>query len=334
MARRKRSITIAPTPVTTFSRRDPRRERRNRRLILGGVIVTLAVILAVAVFGYVETYVKPPRRVVLEVGERRFTAGQLERRVAMSLAEQGSLGQQQQLLPDIGRILERMRDEEILRRATPQVGITFSPDELNEALAERLGTEYGGPGSAFDSAYREELRRTGLRDREYREMVAAEELEKRLRAFFEQGLPDTSDQVQLEMILVPTEEEARTVIDRITKGEEFSVVAQSASRDTETASLGGMRDWTPRGVLAPELEQAVFKLRRGKLSEPIKTADGYYVVRVTDRRSDAFIEEAQRTEMVDEALENWMASRAQALGVRERLSKEVSDWVLTQALTR
>ncbi len=330
MAKRRR-VAVAPTPLKDFGRHDPVRERRNRLLVVASVTGVLIVLLVLASVGYVNSYVRPPRRTALTVGDRTFIARDLARRVRIAIADQGGPGQSGGV-PDPAKILDTMRDEEVLRQSSSQLGISLEPQEVNEAVASRLGVDYGGPGSPFDVAYRAELTRTEMSDDAYREMVTADVLQERVRAFFAAALPESSDQVKLELILVGTEEEAKTVIDRINGGEEFASVAQSASRDTATASLGGARDWTPHGVLAPVLEEAAFTLKRGTLSEPIKTDEGYYVIRVTDRRRDAGLDETQRQEMIDAAYEAWLAQRREALHAEEFLDDEMSNWVLQQAV--
>lgn len=86
--------------------------------------------------------------------------------------------------------------------------------------------------------------------------------------------------VVLRQILVPTENEARDVRRRLSKEpKSFEMLAQTRSRAPE-ASAGGLMGTFSRGQLPAEVEAAAFQLPRGGVSDPVKTALGYHVVRV------------------------------------------------------
>lgn len=86
--------------------------------------------------------------------------------------------------------------------------------------------------------------------------------------------------VTLRQILVPTENEARDVRRRLSKEpKSFDMLAQTRSRAPE-ASAGGLMGTFSRGQLPAEVEAAAFGLARGAVSDPVKTALGYHVLRV------------------------------------------------------
>lgn len=57
----------------------------------------------------------------------------------------------------------------------------------------------------------------------------------------------------------------------------FAEVAKDESQDAGTARNGGELGWIQRGTLPLDMEQAVFALASGAVSEPIKGADGYHI---------------------------------------------------------
>lgn len=57
----------------------------------------------------------------------------------------------------------------------------------------------------------------------------------------------------------------------------FAEVAKKESQDAGTARDGGELGWIQRGSFPLDLEQAVFALNQGEVSDPIKGPDGYHI---------------------------------------------------------
>lgn len=87
-------------------------------------------------------------------------------------------------------------------------------------------------------------------------------------------------------ILVDDEATAKEVKDKLDKGEDFAKLAKEYSKDTGSAEKGGAVDWF--GVdanLVPEFIDASYKLKKGEISEPVKSQYGYHIIQVTDTRA-------------------------------------------------
>jgi hypothetical protein len=71
---------------------------------------------------------------------------------------------------------------------------------------------------------------------------------------------------------------------RILAGATLADVAKSAS-DGLTARQGGVHEWTGKGSLSSEkLDQAVFSLPVGQLSQILESESGYHIIRVLERQ--------------------------------------------------
>ncbi|WP_168719286.1 peptidylprolyl isomerase [Thermosulfurimonas marina] len=86
----------------------------------------------------------------------------------------------------------------------------------------------------------------------------------------------------------PKEEAAaRAQIEKIRRqilaGADFAKMARQYSQDPGTKEKGGDLGLFSRGQMIPEFEEAVFKLKVGELSPPIRTRFGYHLVRVEAR---------------------------------------------------
>ncbi len=113
-------------------------------------------------------------------------------------------------------------------------------------------------------------------------IVTEAALRQRYQAFVEAYPP--RDEIKARHILVGTEEEARTVIERIAGGAAFEDVAKDVSTDG-TALRGGDLGYFVRGAMVAEFSEAAFKLKAGEMTEvPVQTQFGWHVIRVDDRR--------------------------------------------------
>jgi peptidyl-prolyl cis-trans isomerase SurA len=77
---------------------------------------------------------------------------------------------------------------------------------------------------------------------------------------------------------------AERLIEQMKKGARFSAVAQQFSQSA-TAAVGGDMGWVRPEQLNPDLAKAVAQMRPGELSPPLRTAAGYYLLLVLDRRN-------------------------------------------------
>jgi peptidyl-prolyl cis-trans isomerase C len=91
-------------------------------------------------------------------------------------------------------------------------------------------------------------------------------------------------QIRARHILVKTEVEARKILERIKKGEDFAKIAKTSSIDTGTAKNGGDLGYFSSGQLVPEFEEAAARLKVGEISQPVKTKFGYHIIEVIDKK--------------------------------------------------
>ncbi len=98
------------------------------------------------------------------------------------------------------------------------------------------------------------------------------------------------EQVRAVHILVKTEKEAKDVYDKLKKGADFASTAKSLSQDTATADKGGDLGFFARGQMEPNFDDAVFKLKKGELSNPVKTSFGYHIIKAVDTKEAKTVE--------------------------------------------
>ncbi len=81
------------------------------------------------------------------------------------------------------------------------------------------------------------------------------------------------------------EAEIRSIYDELQSGADFAALAKERSDDKGTAVKGGELPWASSGQFIKEFEQAGFALKnKGDITEPVKTAYGWHIIKLLDKR--------------------------------------------------
>ncbi len=75
---------------------------------------------------------------------------------------------------------------------------------------------------------------------------------------------------------------AEEVYAKLRAGGDFATLAKEYSDDPGSASQGGDLGYIEKGVLDPEFDDVAFSLAQGEVSEPVRTAFGYHIIRVEE----------------------------------------------------
>lgn len=85
--------------------------------------------------------------------------------------------------------------------------------------------------------------------------------------------------VKASHILVSDEKTANELYDKLMKGADFAALAKQYSIDPGSKNKGGDLGEFPHGVMVPEFDKAVFALKKGEISKPVKTQYGYHIIK-------------------------------------------------------
>lgn len=80
---------------------------------------------------------------------------------------------------------------------------------------------------------------------------------------------------------------AQELLDSIKNGADFATLAKQNSDDPGSAKEGGDLGFVKRGVFYPEFEAAAFRLKKGEISNVIKSPVGYHVIELIEKRGEA-----------------------------------------------
>ena len=172
------------------------------------------------------------------------------------------------------------------------------------------------------------MRESGLSTEGYRDVIAAGLAQDALSAKFVEEAPKNADQVRFRVIALSIEDDAKTTLDRLRNGEDFAVVAQEVSEDTGSSEQGGERDWTPRGILEPVLEEALFSLEIGQTSEIIPGEAAYFIVQVLERQDQRETTTEQQSALGTQALTEWLRGLRDSIGVTVKLDNDQRGSIL------
>ena len=76
-------------------------------------------------------------------------------------------------------------------------------------------------------------------------------------------------------------DQATKVLNKIREGGDFIEIARKYSEDV-SASNGGDLGFIKKGKMVAEFEEAVFSIKKGKVSDIVKTEYGYHIIKVED----------------------------------------------------
>ncbi len=190
----------------------------------------------------------------------------------------------------------------------------------NAAERDKLST---GAGYEQRLAY---WRRRALRDTYFDKAVRGEIGEGLAKTFYEDQLKGMKpeEEVQARHILVETEEQAKDIAGKLAKGGDFAALAKENSKDPGSKDDGGMLGYFGRGQMVPQFEEAVFKLKKGEISPPVKSQFGFHVIKLEDRRDKKL---PTFDEVKDRILNSMIQRKAQevATGLRTAAKVEYVD---------
>jgi peptidyl-prolyl cis-trans isomerase SurA len=117
--------------------------------------------------------------------------------------------------------------------------------------------------------------------------------------------------------------------DRVEHGADFAELARLHSDDT-SAARGGDLGWISPGDTVPEFERAMDALQPGRVSAPFKTAFGWHVVQVLERREQDLSQDRQRlaarqairSRKADEQWQEWVRQQRDKAYVEYKLEEK------------
>lgn len=212
------------------------------------------------------------------------------------------------------RIFEDMLFQKLMLNQAELDSINISDDQINQTMDARFRyyIQQFGSQEKMEKYYKKSLLeiREDFRSK-VKEQLMVEEVQQGLvkdvkvtpaevRRMFNAIVPDSipviEEQYELGVIvkqpvitkeeLDATRERLKGLRERILNGENFNALAVLYSEDPGSSRKGGEIGFVGRGQLYPEYEATAFSLKKGQISDIVKTQAGYHIIQLIERRGE------------------------------------------------
>ena len=169
-------------------------------------------------------------------------------------------------------------------------GVDITDARVDKEVARYKKQFYGGSEARYEKA----IKQQGLDDEQAREAIRqqliSQALFKKLTSDVKVGDGDITayynshksqygqpESREVRHILVNSKSLADNLYAQLKSGANFAKLAKRYSKDPGSASNGGKLT-VSKGQTVPEFDKAAFSLKKGELSQPIKTQYGYHII--------------------------------------------------------
>jgi len=196
------------------------------------------------------------------------------------------------------RVLEQIMVTQILVNQAKLDSVVVSDEQVDSDMENRLRLIQNQMGGRQKLEEFYQMTYSEIKDK-FREIIRTNMLADEMRNTITAGLGVTPKEVKdFFQVIYPeiTKEDKKIALDRIrelrdqivVQGKTFESLARLYSMDPGSAPMGGKIAAT-KGMMVPQFEATVFKLRPDEISEPIETEFGYHIIKLISRSGDDFI---------------------------------------------
>lgn len=215
------------------------------------------------------------------------------------------------------RMLEELMIEQVLVNQAKLDSVLISDEQVNADMENRLrliqqqigGRQkleefYGMTYSEIKDKFRESIRTKMLADEMRNNIsgmlsVTPKEVSSFFNALPADSIPFINMQLGFQQIVIfpeITKEDKKIAYEKlaglrneiVVSGKSFESIARLYSMDPGSAPMGGKIAAT-KGMMVPEFEATVFKLKPNEISEIIETEFGYHIIKLISRAGEDFV---------------------------------------------
>lgn len=221
-------------------------------------------------------------------------------------------------------LYDEMKDAiglQVVENLILQKAIESEFDVTDEELKEEIEKQKEPYGDSFELY----LIQNGVTEEFFEKNVKAQMIQKKMLDSLEvsdeeieAGLANAKKEIHARHILVEDEKTANEVRKELEAGGDFEKLAKEHSTEEIAQETGGDLGWFGTGKMVPEFEEAAFALKKGEISEPVKSSFGYHVIELLDTRET-------ETEQTDEEIKTTVEDNLKRAKFEEKLISLLKD---------
>ncbi len=293
-------------------------------------------------------------RVAAVVNDEIITLGEVMKRASADLqhADQETPPEERaKKHEDITRkVLDALVDERLLDQELREAKITVDDKQVDLGVqevmkrynftADQLAQAVANEGLTL-SEYREQMRKQLGRYQLLREKVAklVKVSDADVHSEYDRMARDEGKEIEVHVrhIVISTADNAPPAeVDRALAtataiaaearqpGTDFAELAKKKSQGSSAAD-GGDLGFFKRGAMVPAFEKVAFNLKPGEVSDPVRTAVGWHVLKLEERRAIGLLPLAELKPQIEEKLRREQGERASTLYVKTLRQAAVVD---------
>ncbi len=222
-------------------------------------------------------------------------------------------------------LLRNVFHETLVAQAVEQEGITVSDEELQktaDGLRQALGLHMAGDTQNWLKAnhvtvedLEVSLERSIATEKLKDKVVVNEAVEK----YFAENR-SSFDSAKIAQIVAKEEGMAQELLAQITDEDaDFYALARQQSIDKGSKEAGGYLGFVNRKALSPQVENAVFGASPGKVVGPVKTDQGYHLIKVLEF-GEVKLDEDMSNSIKNILFEQWLADEMSRAEIEDKLT--------------
>ena len=206
------------------------------------------------------------------------------------------------VLVEVGPTAIRVADyRKFIARVAPELRAEYGAEKLLEAIveqtllvqeAERRGLGASAEFVQWQAQAQAQLVQQALYKRAG--IVQPEVAEEELRAYFQRS--PYNRRVRFSLLMVREQEQLPEILAALAEGADFEELSMQHSQDSrilERQADMGYHRWGDTMASHAALTERAFSMQVGEISEPMKVADGYFIIKLTDTHPVSFEQERE-----------------------------------------
>ncbi len=186
------------------------RERSKQRAFIVAAIMAVLFILGIPAYGYWTNFVAPPKSVILQIDDTKYTLGFVTDYMKGLKALYGQVD----LNVEPFILMQQLQQDEFIKSGAVAEGITLEPGELEEVIRERIigsspeltDVPQDQVDREFNEAYIQFLDTSNLSEHQHRSSTEAFHLKEKRKDLLGKDIPTIAKQANLSWIVVDSKQ--------------------------------------------------------------------------------------------------------------------------------